>query len=137
MLARSAAGRQRAALAAAPVLWRWRRGRLARQVTIDRADIETNRLWIVATYSGAGVQRYLGLLERERYIRLGRGDERASRMCIGLAVSLLEPLFPGISGGAAGEARKFHRRKKAASRAALHRAETERLAVVRHARILP
>ena len=32
---------------------------------------------------------------------------------------------------------RFHRRKKAASRAALHRTETERLAVVRHARILP
>jgi hypothetical protein len=31
----------------------------------------------------------------------------------------------------------FHRRRKAASRAALHRRETERLAVVRHPRILP
>jgi len=31
----------------------------------------------------------------------------------------------------------FHWRRKAASRAALHRRETERLAVVRHPRILP
>lgn len=40
------------------------------------------------------VQRYLGLLEREGYVRLEVAVNLKSRMCTGLVVRLLEPLFP-------------------------------------------
>jgi len=40
------------------------------------------------------VQRYLGLLEREGYIRVDVIQSQTTRMCAGLLVHLLRPLFP-------------------------------------------
>jgi len=40
------------------------------------------------------VQRYLALLEREGYLRIEVMSGHCSRMCIGLIVHLLPPLFP-------------------------------------------
>jgi len=42
------------------------------------------------------VQYYLRLLEREGYIRVDVIRGEATRMCLGLAVHLLRPLFPRL-----------------------------------------
>jgi hypothetical protein len=66
-----------------------------------RRDRRERTLQVTVSYLAKGlgrcrrtVQRYLGMLEREGYIRVQVMAGVQSRMCIGLIVKLLPPLFP-------------------------------------------
>lgn len=57
-------------------------------------DITVTYLMLALGKCRRTVQNYLRLLEREDYIRVDVIRGEATRMCIGLAVHLLRPLFP-------------------------------------------
>ncbi len=66
-----------------------------------RRDRKERKLQVNVSYLAKGlrrcrrtVQRYLGMLEREGYISVQVVAGAQSRMCIGLIVKLLPPLFP-------------------------------------------
>jgi hypothetical protein len=77
--------------------------RCARKIMEEthRRDRKERQLLVNVSYLAKGlrrcrrtIQRYLGMLEREGYIRVQVMSGHKSRMCIGLIVQLLEPLFP-------------------------------------------
>ena len=66
-----------------------------------RRDRKDRTLQVNVSYLAKGlgrcrrtIQRYLAMLEREGYLRVEVMSGHRSRMCIGLIVHLLEPLFP-------------------------------------------
>lgn len=77
--------------------------RCARKIMEEthRRDRKERKLLVNVSYLAKGlgrcrrsIQRYLALLEREGYLRTEIMSGHRSRMCIGLIVHLLEPLFP-------------------------------------------
>jgi hypothetical protein len=77
--------------------------RCARKIMEEapRRDRLERKLQVNVSYLAKGlrrcrrtVQRYLSMLEREGYLRVEVMSGHRSRMCIGLVVHLLEPLFP-------------------------------------------
>jgi hypothetical protein len=77
--------------------------RCARKIMEEthRRDRQGRKLQVNVSYLAKGmrrcrrqVQRYLSMLEREGYLRVEIMSGHRSRMCIGLIVHLLEPLFP-------------------------------------------
>ena len=77
--------------------------RCARKIMEEthRRDRKERKLQVNVSYLSKGlgrcrrtIQRYLAMLEREGYVRVEIMSGHRSRMCIGLIVHLLEPLFP-------------------------------------------
>ena len=77
--------------------------RCARKIMEEthRRDRKDRTLQVNVSYLAKGlgrcrrtIQRYLAMLEREGYLRVEVMSGYRSRMCIGLIVHLLEPLFP-------------------------------------------
>ena len=77
--------------------------RCARKIMEEthRRDRKERKLLVNVSYLAKGlgrcrrtIQRYLAVLEREGYLRVEVMSGHRSRMCIGLIVHLLEPLFP-------------------------------------------
>ena len=77
--------------------------RCARKIIEEthRRDRKERTLQVNVSYLAKGlgrcrrtIQRYLAVLEREGYLRVEVMSGHRSRMCIGLIVHLLEPLFP-------------------------------------------
>jgi hypothetical protein len=77
--------------------------RCARKIMEEthRRDRKERKLQVNVSYLAKGlhrsrrtIQRYLAMLEREGYVRTEVMSGHRSRMCIGLIVHLLEPLFP-------------------------------------------
>jgi hypothetical protein len=77
--------------------------RCARKIMEEthRRDRKECKLLVNVSYLAKGlgrcrrtIQRYLAVLEREGYLRVEVMSGHRSRMCIGLIVHLLEPLFP-------------------------------------------
>jgi len=77
--------------------------RCARKIMEEthRRDRQGRKLQVNVSYLAKGlrrcrrqVQRYLGMLEREGYVRIEVMSGHRSRLCIGLIVHLLPPLFP-------------------------------------------
>ena len=77
--------------------------RCARKILEEthRRDRKERKLLVNVSYLAKGlgrcrrtIQRYLAVLEREGYLRVEVMSGHRSRMCIGLIVHLLEPLFP-------------------------------------------
>jgi hypothetical protein len=77
--------------------------RCARKIIEEsyRHDRENRKLQVTVSYlakglrrSGRTIQRYLRMLEREGYLRIQVLSGYRSRLCIGLIIHLLRPLFP-------------------------------------------
>jgi hypothetical protein len=77
--------------------------RCARKIMEEthRRDRKERKLQVNVSYLAKGlrrcrrtIQRYLNMLEREGYLRVEVMSGPRSRMCIGLIVHLLPPLFP-------------------------------------------
>ena len=77
--------------------------RCARRIIEEtyRRDREKRKLQVTVSYLAKGlrrsartVQRYLRMLEREGYLRIQVVSGWRSRLCIGLVIHLLDPVFP-------------------------------------------